>query len=275
MNRTRHTRTRTSARRLGITISVAALAVIGASCGDDDDESTDAAAAASPPTTHASSIPHAPTTAASVNHVEDFCQAALVAERAAATGDTAMIPPAFEAVAAAAPAEIEPAVDTVIDRAQAGAQDSPEFGAAYGELVDYIRGNCGFGELAVTASDYAFGGIRDSLEAGPVVINFENTGTEFHEFLLLRVNDGVTETLDELLALPEEEGQTKVTTSGRAFAAPGAISFAMFDLQPGRYIAICFLPTGATPENMPQIESGEHQGAPHFTEGMVQEFMAS
>jgi hypothetical protein len=254
---------------------MAALAAIGAACGDDDDESTDAAVAASAPTTRASSSPDAATNTADGNDVEEFCQAALVAERAAATEDTAMLPPAFEAVAAAAPAEIGPAVDTVIERFRAGEQDSPEFGAAYGELVDYVKGNCGFGELAVTATEYAFGGVRDPLEAGPVVINFENTGTEFHEFVLLRVNDGVTETFDELLALPEVEGQTKVTTSGRAFAAPGETGFAMIDLQPGRYIAICFLPTGATPENMPQIESGEHQGAPHFTEGMVQEFTVS
>jgi hypothetical protein len=49
----------------------------------------------------------------------------------------------------------------------------------------------------------------------------------------------------------------------------------MIDPQPGRDIDICLLPTGATPENMPLIESGEHEGAPHFTRGMVQEFTVS
>ena len=35
---------------------------------------------------------------------------------------------------------------------------------------------------------------------------------------------------------------------------------------------VCFLPVGATPDNMEALESGELQGPPHFTEGMVEEF---
>jgi hypothetical protein len=44
------------------------------------------------------------------------------------------------------------------------------------------------------------------------------------------------------------------------------------DLEPGRYVIACFLPVGATPENMEALESGELQGPPHFTQGMLEEF---
>ena len=43
----------------------------------------------------------------------------------------------------------------------------------------------------------------------------------------------------------------------------------MLDLQPGRYVAICFLPTGATPENMAAIAAHEHDAPAHYTVGMV------
>jgi hypothetical protein len=202
-----------------------------------------------------------------------FCEAALAAERAGATeADPAVIQTAFDTVSAAAPSDIKGAVDTVIETFLAGAEGSPEFDAAYGELLKYVKDTCGFAELTVTATEYAFGGLPATLEAGAVVIDFENTGEEFHQLLVLRVNDGVTETLDELLALPEAEGQSKAAPVGGAFAAPGGTGHGMIDFEPGRYIAICFLPTGATPENMPLIEAGEHDGAPHFTQGMVVEF---
>ena len=46
---------------------------------------------------------------------------------------------------------------------------------------------------------------------------------------------------------------------------------------PGRYFAVCFLPQGATPELMAQMEGPESSlppgaGPPHFMAGMVQEF---
>ena len=43
------------------------------------------------------------------------------------------------------------------------------------------------------------------MPAGKVVVTMDNQGTEFHEVLLLKVNDGVTDTAIDLLSLPEEE----------------------------------------------------------------------
>ena len=59
---------------------------------------------------------------------------------------------------------------------------------------------------------------------------------------------------------------------GASFAAPGESDTLFVDLEPGRYVIVCFLPVGATPDNMEALESGELQGPPHFTEGMVEEF---
>ena len=63
-----------------------------------------------------------------------------------------------------------------------------------------------------------------------------------------------------------------MTQAGGAFAAPGTEGYTAMELEPGRYMAICFLPEGATPENLPKLESGEIDGAPHFTLGMISEF---
>ena len=78
------------------------------------------------------------------------------------------------------------------------------------------------------------------------------------------------------LAVLVREGDAR-TASGKVRVAPRtfpvqrlSLPSGMVDLEAGRYVAACFLPTGATPENMPAIESGQHQGAAHYTEGMVQ-----
>jgi hypothetical protein len=88
---------------------------------------------------------------------------------------------------------------------------------------------------------------------------------EPHELVLFRVNDGVTETIEELLALPEEEAFSKVTPAGVVFAdAPGSEAATMLDLEPGRYAAVCFIPIG-----------GGEDGPPHFTGGMVAELQVA
>ena len=104
--------------------------------------------------------------------------------------------------------------------------------------------------------DYAFGGIDQELPAGVTVFRVENLGTEVHELVLIGIKDGVPATLDELIALPEEESAALINFVGVAFAYPGTSGSLVADLTPGRYVAICFLPTGATPELMSQAPEG-------------------
>ena len=41
--------------------------------------------------------------------------------------------------------------------------------------------------------------------AGITVVRLDNQADEYHEIILIRRNEGTTESLDELLALPEDE----------------------------------------------------------------------
>jgi hypothetical protein len=148
--------------------------------------------------------------------------------------------------------------------------------------------------IAVTAHDYYFEGLPSSVPAG-TSLTLTNAGSEVHELLVVRKNDGVTESFDELLALPPEEGLQKVTVAGILFAAPGESAVMGMDAtgapspmtaitvaQEGEYIAICAIPQGTTelpdfsaqapPPSGAPAASGEPQGPPHFLLGMKQAF---
>jgi hypothetical protein len=145
--------------------------------------------------------------------------------------------------------------------------------------------------VTVTGSEYAFGDLPASVPVG-TSLAFTNTGAEVHELILARKNDGVTESWEELLALPDEEALQKVTTVGPLFAAPGeAAAFgigptgptsmtALTVDQPGDYLALCAIPQGMTelpdfgaaaPSAGPATSMAP-QGPPHFVLGMFQEF---
>jgi len=142
-------------------------------------------------------------------------------------------------------------------------------------VLAWVIDNCATNSLEVTAVDYAYEDFPPTLEAGLTAINLDNDGAEFHEAAILRVNDGVDSSAEELLALPDEEVLTKATFMGAAFADPGDSGEDIFDLsEPGNYIVACFIPVGATPEAAAAVEAGgpEPDGPPHFTQGMLSEF---
>lgn len=129
---------------------------------------------------------------------------------------------------------------------------------------------CGWAVQNVELEEYHFVGLPDSLPAGVTSFEVTNTGKEMHEIAVLRKNDGVIETFDELLGLPEEELLTKVAPMGVGFAMPGVPSYTVVDLTPGEYLAICFLPVGLLPDAPPPAEY-----TPHFTQGMQHLFTVS
>ena len=75
----------------------------------------------------------------------------------------------------------------------------------------------------VVATEYMFSGLPETVPAG-TTFGFDNQGTELHQFLVVQKNEGVTETWDELMALPEAEANTKVTFIGQLIAGPGKAS---------------------------------------------------
>ena len=209
-----------------------------------------ASATTEPPTdtaamgTEAPADSAAPPAAGSVAaDVAAFCDAAVAAVAAGQSEDPALMEPAFAALAAAAPEDIATSVDELIN-AQSGPGD-PAFDEPYAAMIEYMGANCGFAELSVALSEYEFGGIPAEVPAGPTMLTAEAIGEEVHQIIIVRINDDVTLSLDELLALPEEESDTMVTfVGGLDGIFPGTSQSTVLDLTPGRYVAICFFPQG-------------------------------
>jgi plastocyanin len=128
--------------------------------------------------------------------------------------------------------------------------------------------------ITVTAMDYHFDGLPTSVPAG-TTIALDNQGAEIHELIAVRRNDGVTETWDELLALPEAEAMAKVTIVGQLLAGPGEAAEGTLTVdQEGDYLAVCFVPEGMTqmPDPAASPDPSVEFGPPHFLLGMKQEF---
>ena len=280
----------TGTRRRVLPAGALALALVLTACGDDADDGT-----AAPTSTTAT------TAAGAAGDVEEYCAGVLEIEtvgepdidfESASEEEVAeavkqlareQYQPLAQEVQAVAPDEIAADVDTLVaavdELALTGdfeaAFETPDVIAAEERVHAFDLANCGWDQVDVNAVDYAFQGIGATYEPGPVSFELSNQGEELHELVLLRRNDGVTESFQEILAGGEEEGMTKVTSLGGTFATPGEGDYAVADLEPGEYAAVCFIPVGSTPEAVAAAEeSGEEPegGPPHFTRGMVSEF---
>jgi hypothetical protein len=153
--------------------------------------------------------------------------------------------------------------------------EKPKFKEADEAVDKYTVENCGWKRIDVVATDYAFSGIPPQLDAEVTSFEFANNGTEHHEMVIHRKNDGVTETFDQLLALPQDQAEQKVSFFGYADAEPKEEGgHAVADLKPGEYQIVCFIPVGSTPEaeKAAQAAGKEVDGPPHFTKGMKMEF---
>lgn len=136
-------------------------------------------------------------------------------------------------------------------------------------------------DVTVTAVDYAYEDIPDPIPAGSV-LGLDNRGAEPHELVAVHIPASETRSIEELLALPEDEeppvefmGVVVTTTDGQTFYPEGPVTLE----EPGRYAFVCFLPQGITDEAIMQAAQetapGEEpsfpEGPPHFTLGMWSE----
>jgi len=114
--------------------------------------------------------------------------------------------------------------------------------------------------LIVQLKDFMFD-LPASLPAGKNVIKVTNEGPEPHEFNILRLEDGKSAD-DVLKFLNGEAGGPPpfAPVGGMNGLDVGLSGYAELDLKPGRYVAICNIP------------SPKGNGAPHFMLGMVKEF---
>ncbi len=172
-----------------------------------------------------------------------------------------------------APAEVKADVGTltgVYAKALESGNDS-EFESASFKSADtaidrFLLDKCGFEKLEVTAADYEFTGVPSTAKAGETAITLTNDGEEIHEIALLRLNDGVDLSGEELFALGEEGIFTKSSLESITFVEPGTSSTSFFNLEPGKYVALCFIPKGSDAEH-----KFEGDGPPHAAEGMIEE----
>jgi uncharacterized cupredoxin-like copper-binding protein len=147
------------------------------------------------------------------------------------------------------------------------------------------------GRVAVHAVDYGYKGVPSTLPAGETRFSFTNDSqAESHEMTLFRINDGVNESFDQILAEDEAQqnkdqaaqpsggqqggGQNppatqspppapKMSFFASTGSAPGqsAKMDLIGNLPAGRYGMVCFLPV-----------ANDEAGTPHYKKGMKAEF---
>ena len=143
-----------------------------------------------------------------------------------------------------------------------------EFSNAAAAIYPTFEEGCGIPVVEALLTDYAFGGIPATLTSGPTafVVHNNSAAGEAHEMLLIRVNDDVDLTAEELLALPDEELPQNATLVNAAFTpATDTTAGVVVNLTPGRYVYACFVAEGS-------VNGAEGSGPPHFMNGMLGEF---
>jgi hypothetical protein len=138
--------------------------------------------------------------------------------------------------------------------------------------------------IEVTAVDYAFEDLPEAIEAGTTLALRNQSAGEIHELVAMRLPDGEQRTADELVRLPEPELGALLADPPALvlIASPADESFAALGDgtlgEPGRYLLLCFIPTGADPAAyLDALEANPGQppsvpgGPPHFTAGMYAE----
>jgi uncharacterized cupredoxin-like copper-binding protein len=119
--------------------------------------------------------------------------------------------------------------------------------------------------LTVKETEYAFG-FGGAPKAGTVTFAVENTGKELHVFALGRLLPGKT-LEDARAALASEDEDASATlfaddaaadSAGAGLTPGGKYELTVSGIEPGKYVAICFLPGP--------------DGTPHFASGMIGEF---
>lgn len=153
-------------------------------------------------------------------------------------------------------------------------------------LDDASDGGLEDGVLEVHLVDYAFEQLPESVPAGTRLTVVNDSEAELHELIAFPLPGEEERSVDELAALPMEvlEGLFTGPPTTVLLAPPGGEQIdAVGDgtlAEAGRYVLMCFIPTGVDPEeylNAPETEEGPPDipgaGPPHFTQGMYAELV--
>lgn len=113
----------------------------------------------------------------------------------------------------------------------------------YGELLAATHTDCGYEAIDVTAIDYEFEDVPETLAAGQASFSLTNDGNEAHQIVLFRRADGDTRPIEEIPALESNWTLTWIgSTSPLPGLQPGQTGYLLAELEPGRYATVCFLP---------------------------------
>lgn len=145
--------------------------------------------------------------------------------------------------------------------------------------------------VTITARNYTFEGVPESVEAGTTIEIDNQSEDEAHEVLAFKLPDDEDRPVQEIVSLPPEQfQQVGAQLAGVTLAPPGGSSGQgpappLTLTEPGRYALVCFLPTGAPPDEVLQaarefLEAGAPEGEkpdypetgpPHASHGMFAE----
>lgn len=138
--------------------------------------------------------------------------------------------------------------------------------------------------VEVRAIDYAYEGMPATIALGTQVMMRNDSIGEMHELIAMRLPDDEARPVAELLELPqaELEGMFAGEPAVVIIAPPGEDGFPVVGdgvmREPGRYVVLCAIPTGADPEEYLNAPEGEgppqvEGGPPHFVNGMWAELL--
>ncbi len=242
---------------LGAAVAVAMALGITA-CGDDDSSSpattspaTTAPAAEDPTTTPAPTDAPADPASGSSGGCDEY--AVVTGQLMVGMADPAEAPAILEGFVEAAPDSIATEAATMAEGITAMFSEEgdpfadPAFGAALATVGEHFFENCeASAKVDVSGVDYAFANLPAEIPAGRLALRFTNDSEleEPHEIVLLRRPEGDTTPVVQLATMNPDEFMADYGFTGVAFAdVPGTSSVTFLDLEPGSYVAICFLPT--------------------------------
>jgi hypothetical protein len=130
-------------------------------------------------------------------------------------------------------------------------------------------------DLVITATDYEYHGVPETVPPGTTIRLVNASNSEFHSAYIIRLPDGDERTREELTAMSPQDllphyGPGRGVMQVVIYARPGESQYSM-DLggprvrAPGRYVIMCFIPVGANPVEM---EDQVPWGPPKQTEGV-------
>jgi len=106
--------------------------------------------------------------------------------------------------------------------------------------------------VSVDGKEYVFV-MPDKIDGGFVTMDFTNSGEELHEYGLARLDEGVSEAdIDKAIASGQEPKGIE-DIGGVPVLTPGADVSIARDIEPGRYVFVCFIPD---PKGRPHVALG-------------------